>query len=67
MILINMMILLQELHRTVNDAFFVTRQPVAIVVFIVGFLPSNVKCIKVTVAVICGKINKIELNGTEWY
>lgn len=41
-------------YRTVNDVFFVTRQPVAIVVFIVGFLPSNVKCIKVTVAVICG-------------
>lgn len=38
-------------YGTVNDAFFVTRQPVAIVVFIV---PSNVKCIKVTVAVICG-------------
>lgn len=35
-------------YRTVNDVF------VAIVVFIVGFLPSNVKCIKVTVAVICG-------------
>lgn len=41
-------------YRTVNDVFFVTRQPVAIVVFIVGFVPSNVKCIKVTVAVICG-------------
>lgn len=41
-------------YGTVNDAFFVTRQPVAIVVFIVGFLPSNVECIKVTVAVICG-------------